>query len=147
MLAAAVPFFKVFLGAHLLLGVGAILLLRGRPFARAIPLLVFSAPCALATAALVLFQEAAHRETLTAELIEEAKRGQATLGEIPSEAVADLNRVLGAQVVRRIARRRARVMLGRELPFGMGVALGGIYNFRQMHSIGRTAIKHLQPAK
>lgn len=84
---------------------------------------------------------------IPAELIEEAKRGQATLGEIPSEAVADLNRVLGAQVVRRIARRRARVMLGRELPFGMGVALGGVYNYRQMHSIGRTAIKHLQPAK
>jgi hypothetical protein len=55
-LGAAVPFFKVFLGAHLLMGVAVVLLLRGRPFARAIPLLVFSAPCALATTALVLGQ-------------------------------------------------------------------------------------------
>lgn len=52
-LAAAVPFFKVFLGAHLLLGTGVVLLLRGRPFARAVPLLIFSTPCALATLALV----------------------------------------------------------------------------------------------
>jgi hypothetical protein len=55
-LAGAVPFFKVFLGAHLLLGVGVAILVRGRPFARAIPLLVFAGPCALATAALVLGQ-------------------------------------------------------------------------------------------
>jgi hypothetical protein len=53
-LATAVPFFKVFLGAHLVLGVGVVLVLRGRPFSRAIPLLLFAAPCALATAALVL---------------------------------------------------------------------------------------------
>ena len=55
-LATAVPFFKVFLGAHLLLGVGVVILLRGRPFSRAIPLLLFCGPCALATAALVLGQ-------------------------------------------------------------------------------------------
>jgi len=52
----AVPFFKVFLGAHLLLGLGTVLLLRGRPFRRAAPLLAFMAPCALATVALVLGQ-------------------------------------------------------------------------------------------
>jgi hypothetical protein len=56
LLATAVPFFKVFLGAHLLLGLGVVVLLRGRPFARAIPVLVLAAPCALATAALVLGQ-------------------------------------------------------------------------------------------
>jgi hypothetical protein len=84
---------------------------------------------------------------IPAELIEEAKRGQAPLAAVPREAVADLNRELGAQVVKRIARRRARVLLGRELPFGMGMALGGVYNYRQMHSIGKTAIKHLQPPK
>jgi hypothetical protein len=56
LLATAVPFFKVFLGAHLLLGLGVVVLLRGRPFARAFPVLVLAAPCALATAALVLGQ-------------------------------------------------------------------------------------------
>jgi hypothetical protein len=53
-LAAAVPFFKVFLGAHLLLGMGVVILLRGRLRARAMPILVVALPCALATAALVL---------------------------------------------------------------------------------------------
>jgi hypothetical protein len=52
LLAVAVPFFKVFLGAHLLLGLGCAFLLRGRPRA----LLVVGAPAALATAALVLGQ-------------------------------------------------------------------------------------------
>ena len=54
--AAAVPFFKVFLGAHLLLGVGGLLVLRWRARPRLLPLLVFATPCALATAALVLGQ-------------------------------------------------------------------------------------------
>ena len=51
---AAVPFFKVFLGAHLLLGLGAAFL-----FSRAAPrrvLALVAAPCAVATAALALGQ-------------------------------------------------------------------------------------------
>jgi hypothetical protein len=55
-LGLAVPFFKVFLGAHLLLGLGVVLLLRGRPFARAIPVAIAMAPCAVATLGLVLGQ-------------------------------------------------------------------------------------------
>jgi hypothetical protein len=77
-------------------------------------------------------------------LAAEAKRGAAHTDEIPRATLADLNRELGGQVVKRIARRRARMLLGRELPFGVGVALGGIGNYRAMHAIGRTAIKHLQ---
>ncbi len=53
-LAAAVPFFKVFLGAHLLLGLGVAFVA-----ARAAPrrsLILVSLPCALATAALALGQ-------------------------------------------------------------------------------------------
>ena len=65
-------------------------------------------------------------------------------GEIPRETLGDLNRELGGRVVKRIARRRARVLLGRELPFGLGVALGGVANYRSMHHLGRTAIKYLQ---
>lgn len=52
-LGAAVPFFKVFLGAHLLLGLGAAALFgRGRRWATAITAL----PCLLGTAALALGQ-------------------------------------------------------------------------------------------
>jgi hypothetical protein len=50
--AAAVPFFKVFLGAHLLLGLGAAWLLARRAPRRAV--LVLALPVALATAALAL---------------------------------------------------------------------------------------------
>jgi hypothetical protein len=53
-LAAAVPFFRVFLGAHLLLGLGVALLLGGRAHARL--LAAAGIPCALATALLVLGQ-------------------------------------------------------------------------------------------
>jgi hypothetical protein len=53
-LAFAVPFFKVFLGAHLLLGLGvAALLRRGRGLG---PFLAVGLPCALATAMLALGQ-------------------------------------------------------------------------------------------
>jgi hypothetical protein len=76
-------------------------------------------------------------------LIAEARRGVAQASEIPRETLGDLNRELGARVVKRIALRRARVLLGRELPFGVGVALGGLGNYRTMHALGRTAIKHL----
>jgi hypothetical protein len=53
-LALAVPFFKVFLGAHLLLGLGVAALLAGRQPLRS--LLAVGAPCAAATLALVLGQ-------------------------------------------------------------------------------------------
>ncbi|HET8647183.1 MAG TPA: hypothetical protein VFO85_16930, partial [Vicinamibacteria bacterium] len=52
LLAGAVPFFRVFLGAHLLLGLGLAALLGG--VARARPLLAAAVPCALSTAALAL---------------------------------------------------------------------------------------------
>ncbi len=51
--AAAVPFFKVFLGAHLLLGLAVSAILGRRPLRHA---LAVALPCALATALLVLGQ-------------------------------------------------------------------------------------------
>jgi hypothetical protein len=81
------------------------------------------------------------------ELLLHAQRGEADPGEIPRETLGDLNRELGGRVVKRVARRRARLLLGRELPFGVGVALGGVSNYCTMHSLGRTAIKHLLPKK
>jgi hypothetical protein len=55
-LALAVPFFKVFLGAHLLLGLGAAVVLRGPGRRR--PPLALGLMCGLGTAALVLGQGA-----------------------------------------------------------------------------------------
>jgi hypothetical protein len=80
---------------------------------------------------------------ISEELLIHSHRGDAGPEEIPKETLADLNRELGARVVKRVARRRARVLLGRELPFGVGVTLGGIANYRSMHRLGKTAIKHM----
>ena len=77
------------------------------------------------------------------ELRAHAELGRAGPAEIPEETLAELNRELGSRVIRRVARRRARVILGRELPFGVGVTLGGVANYRSMHRLGRTAIAHM----
>jgi hypothetical protein len=56
----------------------------------------------------------------------------------------DLNKELGAMVVKRTARRRARTLLGREIPFGVGVAIGAGANFRAMRHMGRTALRYYE---
>jgi hypothetical protein len=55
---------------------------------------------------------------------------------------ADLNRELGALCVKRTARRRVRTLLGREIPFGVGVAIGAGSNFKAMRHTGRTALRY-----
>ncbi len=89
LLAAAVPFFKVFLGAHLLLGLGlAFVLSRGpnRPAAggprRAI--IAVAVPCALATAALALGQGGETVSVVIAPL-DLARVTRETLGLAPVE--------------------------------------------------------------
>jgi hypothetical protein len=77
------------------------------------------------------------------EMIAEARRGEVQADAIPRGTLGDLNRAIGIRVIKGSARRRARVLLGRELPFGIGVALGGVSNYRTMHTLGRTAVKHL----
>ena len=79
------------------------------------------------------------------ELVAAARQGEAQTSAVPRSTLAGLNRELGSRVVKRVARRRVRMILGRELPFGVGVALGGVGNYRTMHALGRTAIKHLRP--
>jgi hypothetical protein len=82
-LAAALPFFKVFLGAHLLLGLGCAYLLRGRP----LPLVVVAAPAAVATAALVLGQGGTTVDVALAPL-DLVAASRATLGLAPLSGLA-----------------------------------------------------------
>ncbi|HET6173806.1 MAG TPA: hypothetical protein VFD90_14425 [Gaiellales bacterium] len=60
------------------------------------------------------------------------------------ELSENLNRELGSLVIKRTARRRARIMLGREIPFGVGVAVGAGANFRIMRHTGRTALRYYE---
>ena len=82
LLALAVPFFKVFLGAHLLLGLGVAFLLRRRPRA----LLLVMAPAALATAGLVMGQGGATVDVRVAPL-DLVHATRATLGLSPLTGV------------------------------------------------------------
>jgi hypothetical protein len=56
----------------------------------------------------------------------------------------ELNRELGGMVVKRTARRRVRTMLGREIPFGVGVAIGAGANFKAVRHTGRTALRYYE---
>jgi hypothetical protein len=80
LMAAAVPFFKVFLGAHLLLGLGIAFLLA-RPAPRR-ALLLMALPCALATAILVLGKGGESVEVVLAPL-DLARITRETLGLSP----------------------------------------------------------------
>jgi hypothetical protein len=60
------------------------------------------------------------------------------------ELYEEVNRGLGALVVKRTARVRARTILGRELPFGIGVAIGAGANFKVMRHVGRTALRYYE---
>jgi hypothetical protein len=103
-------------------------------------------PEALTADVLVVLASSAGVE-VSDELLAEARRGALDPSAIPRSTLADLNRELGARVVKRVARRRARLILGRELPFGVGVALGGAANYRTMQALGRTATTHLRTLK
>lgn len=60
---------------------------------------------------------------------------------------ARINRRLAQQVLARVARRRAFVLLGREVPL-LGIAVAAGYNHRSTRKIGAAAIRyfeHIQP--
>jgi len=65
-----------------------------------------------------------------------------TLDPNDPELSEELTRELGVMVVRRTVRRRARTLLGREIPFGVGVAIGAGANFKVMRHTGRTALRY-----
>jgi uncharacterized protein (DUF697 family) len=61
---------------------------------------------------------------------------------LPEETVAQLNRELGERVVGRIAKRRARMLAGRLIPLGIGVAVAGVEDLRWVQSVGRAAVRY-----
>jgi len=78
------------------------------------------------------------------------KRGELRIGDhtlrpgrdaLPREAVADVNRHIIEYVARRVGRHRARQLLGRSVPLGVGIALGGSANYRAMQRITRHAVR------
>ena len=58
------------------------------------------------------------------------------------DELVQLNRHLAHDLVQRILRRRAKIMVGRELPFGLGIAVGAGANWRTTSMVGRAAIDY-----
>jgi hypothetical protein len=64
------------------------------------------------------------------------------IDDLPDEIVGAINRRLADRVIMKFARRRAAMIGGRMLPFGIGVAVAGLEDFRSVGSVGRTARKY-----
>lgn len=64
-------------------------------------------------------------------------------GGVPLEVVGRLNRTVGERVVRRVARRRARVAVGRLIPAGIGVAVAAGADYLALRSAGNAARSYL----
>jgi len=63
------------------------------------------------------------------------------LDELPDDVVGRINRELGDRVTMKFARRRAIALAGRMMPLGIGVAVAGVEDFRDVGSAGRAARK------
>ena len=63
----------------------------------------------------------------------------AVLEDLPDEIVGRINRRLADRVTMKFARRRAAMIGGRMMPFGIGVAVAGIEDFRSVGSVGKSA--------
>jgi len=61
---------------------------------------------------------------------------------LPEETIAQLNRDLGERLIGRIAKRRARMIAGRLIPLGIGVAVAGVEDLRWVQSVGRAALRY-----
>jgi hypothetical protein len=67
----------------------------------------------------------------------------ATAEDLPDEAVQRITRRVADQIVAKVARRKARFMLARLIPFGVGTAIAGIDDYRTVGGLGREAISYL----
>jgi hypothetical protein len=65
----------------------------------------------------------------------------ARLDALPEAVVGRINRALADRVIAKVVRRRAAVLAGRLLPFGVGVAVATVEDFRSVGGVGRTALK------
>jgi hypothetical protein len=64
-------------------------------------------------------------------------------GGVPIEVIGRLNRTVGERVVRRVARRRARVAVGRLIPAGVGVVVAAGADYLAVRSAGKAAMSYL----
>jgi hypothetical protein len=67
----------------------------------------------------------------------------ASAEDLPDEVVQRITRKVADQIILKVARHRARFMLGRLIPFGVGAAVAGIDDFKTVGSVGRAAIAYL----
>jgi uncharacterized protein (DUF697 family) len=86
---------------------------------------------------------AREKERLVAEDLDLTLEELRTNG-VPAEVVARLNRTVGGRVVRRVARRRARVAVGRLIPAGIGVVIAAAADYLAVRSAGNAALEYFE---
>jgi hypothetical protein len=64
------------------------------------------------------------------------------LADASDELVGRVTRELGDRIVTKVAKRRAAGLVGRLVPFGVGVAVAGVEDYRWVASVGRTARRY-----
>lgn len=78
------------------------------------------------------------------------KRGELRIGDhtlrpgrdqLPHDAIADINRHVIGYVTRRVGRHKARQLLGRAVPLGVGIVVGGGVNYRAMRRVTRHSVR------
>ena len=63
---------------------------------------------------------------------------------VPTAIVGQLNRTVGARVIQRVARRRARVAVGRLIPAGVGVVIAAGADYMAVRSAANAALSYLE---
>jgi hypothetical protein len=63
---------------------------------------------------------------------------------VPAAVVGRLNRSVGSRVIHRVARRRARVAVGRLIPAGVGVIIAAGADYMAVRSAGNAALSYLE---
>lgn len=74
---------------------------------------------------------------------DDVKIDLARVEDLPDEVVGRITREIADRIVSRVAARRARTLVPRLIPFGVGVAVAGIDDFRSAGAVGREAIRYL----
>jgi hypothetical protein len=63
---------------------------------------------------------------------------------VPTAIIGRLNRTVGTRVIHRVARRRARVAVGRLIPAGIGVAIAAGADYMAVRSAGNATLSYLE---
>lgn len=63
---------------------------------------------------------------------------------VTGQMLSKVNKKVGVTIFTKYGAKRGGIALGRLIPFGVGAAVGGTFNYRTMKSFSKSAIKHYE---